>query len=674
MRKSKPQLLAICFLLLILGLTLSSTSSNLKIEESKNAKLAKLEELIIGLGNISNVSWQILEDLIHAHNARIKDVVHFGNKVEAVVVRLPQSNSESFINSVKRYLQPTYIEYNVAYKACFVPDDQYWSIQWGPRKIEADYAWNITLGNSSILVAIVDTGIDWNHPDLSANYVPLGYDWVNDDSDPSDDNGHGTHVAGIVAAVINNSIGVAGLSQVKIMAEKALNETGYGNAYDLADAITHAVDEGAKIIVMSWGSDSPSILIHNAIKYAYRAGALLVAAAGNNATSNEFYPAAWSEVIAVSATDKNDNLASFSNFGDWIELAAPGVNIFSTIPDDSYAYKSGTSMAAPFVAGVAALTWSKYPELTRDELRSHLHATADDLGQEGFDIYFGYGRINARKAVENSTNNENATIVYVEPQETNMLRVGDSFSINITVSNVTDLYSWEFKLYYNSSMLNATSILEGPFLKQAGDTNFQILSFTDNYNVSHGLVWAKCALNNVSSGVNGNGTLATIYFKAVWPGDSSLSLAEILLMNSNGETIKCTAVSGSVRILLVDIAVIDMTFSNLNPHINESINVYVNVENLGETTETFNLTVKCAEPFEYIIGMQNLTLATSEAITLNFTWTPTIAGHNKIEAYTNTIVGDINLNNNLKTAYIFVEPPKALSHIGGKTNCIPLMY
>jgi len=665
MRKSKPQLLAICFLLLILGLTLSSTSNNLKLEESKNTEPAKLEELIIGLENISNASWQILEDLVHAHNARIKDIIHFGNKIEAIVVRLPQSNSESFINSIKRYLQPTYIEYNVAYKACFVPDDQYWSLQWGPRKIEADYAWNITLGNSSILVAIVDTGIDWNHPDLSANYVPLGYDWVNDDSDPSDDNGHGTHVAGIVAAVINNSIGVAGLSQVKIMAEKALNETGYGNTYDLADAITHAVDEGAKIIIMSWGSDSPSILIHNAIKYAYRAGALLVAAAGNDATSNEFYPAAWSEVIAVSATDKNDNLASFSNFGDWIELAAPGVNIFSTIPDDSYAYMSGTSMAAPFVAGVAALTWSTYPELTRDELRSHLHATADDLGQEGFDIYFGYGRINARKAVENSTNSENATIVYVEPQEINMLRVGDSFSINITVSNVIDLHSWEFKLYYNSSMLNATSILEGPFLKQAGDTNFQILAFTDSYNASHGLIWTKCTLINASSGVNGNGTLAIINFRATWPGESPLSLADTLLLDSNNKTIQHTAMDGSVKILLLDIAITNITFSDSNQLVNEPINIHINIENIGETIETFNLTVKCAGPTEYIIGIQNVTLASNEATLLNFTWTPLTAGNYKIEAYINPIPGDINPDNNIKTAYIHIDSPQTLNQTGG---------
>ncbi len=468
-----------------------------------------------------------------------------------------------------------------------------------------------------------------------------------------------------MAAVINNSIGVAGLSQVKIMAEKALNETGYGNAYDLADAITHAVDEGAKIIVMSWGSDSPSILIHNAIKYAYRAGALLVAAAGNDATSNEFYPAAWSEVIAVSATDKNDNLASFSNFGDWIELAAPGVNIFSTIPDDSYAYMSGTSMAAPFVAGVAALTWSAYPELTRDELRSHLHATADDLGQEGFDIYFGYGRINARKAVENSTNNENATIVYVEPQEINMLRVGDSFSINITVSNVIDLHSWEFKLYYNSSMLNATSILEGPFLKQAGDTNFQILAFTDSYNASHGLIWTKCTLINESSGVNGNGTLAIINFRATWPGESPLSLADTLLLDSNNKTIQHTAMDGSVKILLLDIAITNITFSDSNQLVNETINIYINIENLGETIETFNLTVKCAGPAEYIIGIQNVTLASNEATLLNFTWTPLTAGNYKIEAYINPIPGDINPDNNIKTAYIHIDSPQTLNQTGG---------
>ena len=668
MQKLKQQLPAICLIFLILGLTLSSSLGYgyLKNMESKHTKPAKFEDLIIGLENTSEAHWQVLMNLIYAHNAELRDVIRFGNRVEAIIVRLPQANSENFICSVNRYLKPTYIEHNVVYKACFVPNDQYWSLQWGPRKIEAEYAWNITVGNSSILVAIVDTGIDWNHPDLSANYVPLGYDWVNDDSDPNDDNGHGTHVAGIVAAVINNSIGVAGLSQVRIMAEKALNASGYGNAYDLAEAITHAVDEGAKIIVMSWGSNLSSIILHNAIKYAYRAGALLVAAAGNDATSEETYPAAWSEVIAVSATDKNDNLASFSNFGDWIELAAPGVDIFSTIPDDTYAYMSGTSMAAPFVAGVAALAWSVYPELTRDELRDHLHVTADDLGDEGFDIYFGYGRVNAKKAVGKGTDtHENITaVIYVEPQQINTLKVGDNFSVNITISNVVELHSWEFKLYYNSSMLNATSILEGPFLKQTGSTHFEILNFTDNYNASNGLIWAKCTLVDESSGASGNGTLAIIRFKTVWFGESSLNLAETLLLNPNNETIQHRAISGSVKVLLLDIAITDIAFSDPNPLVNETIEIYINVENNGETTETFNLTVKCTEPLEYIIGTQNVTLDPNEAATLNFTWTSLTAGKYKIEAYTSAIPGDINPENNIKTAYIYVYPFEYLSQAG----------
>jgi len=250
-----------------------------------------------------------------------------------------------------------------------------------------------------------------------------------------DDNGHGTHVAGIVAAVINNTIGVAGLAQVSIMAEKALNASGYGLTSDLANAIIHAADAGAKIIVMSWGDYADSILLHNAIKYAYRAGALLVAAAGNDATSDMMYPAAYSEVIAVSATDSFDNLAWFSNFGDWIELAAPGVKIFSTVWDDSYSYKTGTSMAAPFVAGVAALTWSVYPELSRDDLRSYLREKADDLGDPGFDVYYGYGRINARKALENSTGIHDVAVNSVLPKKN---IVGEGMRIRIDV-NITNL-------------------------------------------------------------------------------------------------------------------------------------------------------------------------------------------------------------------------------------------
>jgi hypothetical protein len=272
--------------------------------------------------------------------------------------------------------------------------------------------------------------VDWNHPDLTANYVPLGYDWVNDDSNPMDDNGHGTHVTGIIGAAMNNSIGVAGVAQVRIMVEKALNSSGDGSEDQLASAMIHAVDQGAKIISMSWGDYVNSSLIFDAVRYAYDAGVLLTAAAGNDGVSMKMFPAAYDEVIAVTATDLNDNVAWFTNFGRWVELAAPGVDIWSTYWDNTYAYKRGTSMAAPFVSGVAALVWSQFSHLTRDQVRMQLRDTADDLGSSGFDDYYGYGRINAKKALQA----HDITVTDVKPDKT---VIGQGFfdNVNVTVSN-----------------------------------------------------------------------------------------------------------------------------------------------------------------------------------------------------------------------------------------------
>jgi len=296
---------------------------------------------------------------------------------------------------------------NTRVRAESLPNDPYWSLQWGLKKIEADWAWNATFGNSSILVAVIDSGIDYTHPDLAANYVGLGYDWINNDADPMDDFGHGTRVAGIIAAQINNEIGIAGLAQVKIMAEKVFDNTGGGYVDQLANGIKHATDKGANIISVSLSTDSDDPLLYSAVKYAYEKNVLLVAAAGNEASDAKRYPAAYDEVIAVTATNESDQIYPLSNYGNWIELAAPGVDIFSTdlfdknLPPDYQYYRwgTGTSFACPHVSGLAALVWSEFPNATRDWIRARLKETADDLGTPGFDNYYGYGRINARKAI-----------------------------------------------------------------------------------------------------------------------------------------------------------------------------------------------------------------------------------------------------------------------------------
>ena len=184
--------------------------------------------LILGVDGEKPNSLVELEEIAAKHQAKIVNTVSIGGHVRAAVVELLLTSVTPFVGEIHVAGLASYIEPNMKVQAQFVPNDPYWSLQWGPQKIEADYAWNTTVGDPSVLVAVVDTGIDYTHPDLAANYVPLGYDWVNMDPDPLDDFGHGTHCAGIIAAVSNNNLGIAGLAQVRVMAEKVLDSSGGG--------------------------------------------------------------------------------------------------------------------------------------------------------------------------------------------------------------------------------------------------------------------------------------------------------------------------------------------------------------------------------------------------------------------------------------------------------------
>jgi len=414
-------------------------------------------ELVIGVDDAQPDAYTGLIDLIVENGGKLANTVSIGDEVIALVVDTPFNAVSSFVAQMQASNLARYVEPNMKVQAQFVPNDPYWSMQWGPQKIEADLAWNTTVGDSSVLVAVVDTGIYYTHPDLAANYVALGYDWVNMDTNPMDDHGHGTHCAGIIAAVLNNSIGIAGLAQVRVMAEKVLDSGGWGYWDWVASGIIHATDYGADIISMSLGGYGYSELLHEAIKYAYDSGVLVIAAAGNGNTNMKPYPAGYDEVIAVAATDQYDYKALFSNWGDWIELAAPGVNIYSTVPG-GYESWSGTSMAAPHVSGVAALVWSRHPNKTRDWVRLWLRYTADDLGDPSFDVYYGYGRINARKAVEQTPlaheliAYEWRTPPYVEP---GALGIINATVLNFGESNETDV---TVRLLANGTMVDSALI------------------------------------------------------------------------------------------------------------------------------------------------------------------------------------------------------------------------
>ena len=265
-----------------------------------------------------------------------------------------------------------YAEPNRWWYACGTPDPRL-PDQWGLFRIKANNVWSRSQGEG-VTIAILDTGVDFNHPDLAGKVVGGRNFTTSDASDYMDVHGHGTHCAGVAAATYMNGIGGAGTAPMaNILAVKVLGNAGSGSTEWIANGIKWAADNGARVISMSLGLQSVSLLLEDAAQYAWSKGAVLVGAAGNQNSSNIFYPAASSYVIAVGATDANNNKASFSNFGSWVDVAAPGTAILSTVPGGGYSAWQGTSMAAPFVAGQAALIWSALgPNATNEEVRNRI--------------------------------------------------------------------------------------------------------------------------------------------------------------------------------------------------------------------------------------------------------------------------------------------------------------
>jgi len=297
------------------------------------------------------------------------------------------------------------------------------TLEWGVDRIDADLAWGESRGNG-VKVAVIDTGIDKNHPDLIAN-LKGGINFISRGGPPwnpkpadstawDDDNGHGTHVAGIIAAVDNDQ-GVIGTAPgAYLYGVKVLDKTGSGYTSDVIAGINWAIDNGMQVINMSLGSDNDVQSLHDAVDAAYNAGVVVVAAAGNsgdgNAATNEVsYPAKYSSVIAVAAIASDNSVPYWSSDGGEVELAAPGVGIRSTWNDGSYNIISGTSMATPHVAGTVALVIAAPARADYDlnsngvwdpsEVRAALKATADDFGANGHDNFYGYGIVDAEESV-----------------------------------------------------------------------------------------------------------------------------------------------------------------------------------------------------------------------------------------------------------------------------------
>ncbi len=325
---------------------------------------------------------------------------------------MEQLNAEPFVE----YAEPNYRIH--AFDT--VPNDPHFNKQWAHPIIDSPTAWDVTTGSTGVTIAILDTGIDPTHPDLAGKIV-TGYDFVGGDSNPRDENGHGTHVAGIAAAITNNGVGVAGVDwQARIMPVRILDREGGGWVTDMVSGINWARDHGADVLNLSLGGTFYSSAAQTAINQAHSSGILVVASMGNSGDGTTQYPAAYNHVLAVAATNRFDSRAPYSSYGNHCDVAAPGGymteyhdsgGIYSTLPTypvymtteesfyNHYDYVMGTSQAAPHVSGLAALLWAVAPTLSPDGVQTAIESTAVDKGAAGWDPYYGYGRIDAAAAL-----------------------------------------------------------------------------------------------------------------------------------------------------------------------------------------------------------------------------------------------------------------------------------
>ena len=314
------------------------------------------------------------------------------------IVRVPERAREAVMAALSRNRAIEFAEKDYTAQAIGTANDPLFGNQWHLNKIQAPSAWDTTTGTISSVIAVIDSGVNFAHPDLQGKLLK-GYDFVNSDGDPTDDNGHGTAVSGTAAAAGNNFTGVSSIAWgCPVLPLKVLDATGSGSYSNIARAINYAADQGARVINLSLGASSSSSTLQSAVDYAWSKGAVLIAAAGNSGNNTPMYPAACRNMVAVSATNPSDIITAWSSFGSYVDLSAPGESIYTTTGND-YSSVSGTSFSSPITAGTAALMISAQPRLSNLQTVDLLLKNTDDLGAAGYDEFYGSGRVNASRAV-----------------------------------------------------------------------------------------------------------------------------------------------------------------------------------------------------------------------------------------------------------------------------------
>lgn len=354
-----------------------------------------------------------LGDRLDLHRRINGEMLREFRALDLDVLRVRDGQIDSAVKKLEKDPRVLYAEPDFVASALELTDDPSLPTQWALYKIQAagegTSAWNLSKSNTSVRVAILDTGVDQNHDDLKDKIISNKN--CTDSPTPDDLFGHGTHVAGIAAGATHNAVGIAGTGyNASIMNVKVLSDSGYGYYSWIANCIIWAADNGAKVISMSLGGSGGSKTLENAVNYAWGKGVVVVAAAGNSGNSRASYPAYYRNVIAVAATDQQDKKASWSNYGRWVDIAAPGVGIFSTLPNHTnsigalnYGTLSGTSMATPHVAGVAVLLWSTPKGSSNVAVRKFIESSATKISGTG--SLFLNGRINAYAAMKAASGN-----------------------------------------------------------------------------------------------------------------------------------------------------------------------------------------------------------------------------------------------------------------------------
>ena len=344
----------------------------------------------------------VVAHALASHGARVlKTLPQLG----VSVLSINEAQSDHIAQSLSASGLFTFVEQDfIARVSATTPNDPSYPSQWHLPKIQAPSAWDLTKGAAGVPVALIDSGVDSTHPDLGPKIV-AGWNYVDGNSNTADQFGHGTETAGVLAAASNNGVGVAGVSWSNtILPLVVVNGAGFANYSDIASAIQYAADHGVRVVNISIGGSSSSSVIQSAVDYAWSKGTVVFAAAGNDSNSTLNYPAACTNVVAVSATDANDGLAWFSSYGSDIDVAAPGTSIVTTTMGGGTAAVDGTSFSSPIAAGAAALMLAANPSLSATQVVSLLEQNSDDLGAPGWDQYFGWGRVNAYRAVTAAIN------------------------------------------------------------------------------------------------------------------------------------------------------------------------------------------------------------------------------------------------------------------------------